>query len=118
MSGAGRGRGVPGPDRLRTDRALLADLVDVLKANPAGLRRWSVMRAMRERRAAAGYEITLKFEDDVERIFRQHCERDVPAQGLESRARGNFLFCRPKERAGEVWAVTSESAALTLAEAS
>jgi len=86
------------PSRVRVDRTLLADLIAVLEASPKGLRRWSVMRAMRTRRAQAGHEITPKFEDEVERVFRDHCASEPPREG-ESRP-----FFRPKETAGEVWA--------------
>jgi hypothetical protein len=87
------------PMRLRHDRTLLADLIAVLQANPAGLRRWSVMRAMRTRRARAGHEITPKFEDEVERLFREYCASEPPREN-ETRP-----FFKPKEKAGEVWAV-------------
>ena len=87
------------PARTRHDRTLLFDLVAVLEANPKGLRRWSVMRAMRTRRANAGHEITPKFEDEVERLFRDHCAPEPPREN-ETRP-----FFKPKETAGEVWAV-------------
>ncbi len=86
----------------RVKQSLLHDLIAVLEANPNGLRRWSVMRAMRTRRERAGHEITPKFEDEVERAFRRHCAGDSTrgAAGV-----GAELFHRPKEKAGEVWAV-------------
>ena len=87
------------PVKKRYDRTLLKDLIDVLEANPKGLRRWSVMRAMRARRERAGHEITLKFEDEVERMFRENCVSDPPRED-ETRP-----FYKPKETAGEVWAV-------------
>lgn len=87
------------PSRLRQDRTLLLDLIAVLEENPAGLRRWSVMRAMRTRRARAGHEITPKFEDEVERMFREYCAAEPPREN-ETRP-----FFKPKEKAGEVWAV-------------
>lgn len=87
------------PSRARRDRTLLLDLVAVLEANPKGLRRWSVMRAMRTRRAEAGHEITPKFEDEVERLFRDYCASE-PSRESETRP-----FFKPKETAGEVWAV-------------
>jgi len=87
------------PARKRYDRSLMKDLIDVLEANPKGLRRWSVMRAMRTRRERAGHEITLKFEDEVERLFREYCVSDPPREN-ETRP-----FFKPKDKAGEVWAV-------------
>ena len=87
------------PSRVRHDRTLLLDLVAVLEANPKGLRRWSVMRAMRARRAQSGHEITPKFEDEVERMFRDHCAAEPP------RENDTRPFFKPKETAGEVWAV-------------
>ena len=57
------------PSRMRADQTLLLDLIAVLTANKAGLRRWSVMRAMRQRAEKANREVTPKFEDDVERAF-------------------------------------------------
>jgi hypothetical protein len=95
------------PSRMRADQTLLLDLIAVLTANKAGLRRWSVMRAMRQRAEKANREVTPKFEDDVERAFRKFCEGDA--------VRGNAspetaLFFRPKEKAGEVWAIYPERA--------
>lgn len=85
--------------RHRHDRGLLGDLTAVLEEHPAGLRRWSVMRAMRKRRERGGHEISPKFEDDVERLFREYCVSDPPREN-ETRP-----FFRPKDKAGEVWAV-------------
>ena len=95
------------PSRMRADQTLLLDLIAVLMANKAGLRRWSVMRAMRQRAEKANREVTPKFEDDVERAFRKLCEGDA--------VRGNAspetaLFFRPKEKAGEVWAIYPDRA--------
>jgi hypothetical protein len=94
-------RAVRHPARMRQDRSLLLDLIAVLQENPAGLRRWSVMRAMRTRRARSGHEITPKFEDEVERMFREYCASEPPREN-ETRP-----FFKPKEKAGEVWAVDS-----------
>jgi hypothetical protein len=88
--------------RATFDRMLLNDLIAVLQENKAGLRRWSVMRAMRTRRARTGHEITPKFEDEVERLFREYCISDPPREN-ETRP-----FFRPKDKAGEVWAVDTQ----------
>jgi len=94
----------PGRNRTRArfDRSLLNDLIAVLQENKAGLRRWSVMRAMRTRRARTGQEITPKFEDHVEFLFREYCVTDPPREN-ETRP-----FFRPKDKAGEVWAVDDQ----------
>ncbi|MGH6871354.1 MAG: hypothetical protein ACREHE_07600 [Rhizomicrobium sp.] len=91
--------------------AALLDLIAVLRANPRGLRRWSVMRAMRAR---ATREITPKFEDDVERTFRRHCEGDCVRGSAPT---GPALFHRPKDTAGEVWALYPDKADAWLAAA-
>jgi len=86
----------------RAPRAtIVEELVAALAPHPAGLRRWSVMRAIRKGREAALREIPLKLEADVERTFRQFCSGD----GV--RASGKALFYRPAEKAGEVWALAA-----------
>ena len=96
------------PDRLRADRTYLLDLIAVLQPPPAGLRKWSVMKAMRARREKTGKNVPLKFENDVERVFRKACAGD-PVRGPNSDA-ASELFHRPKEKAGEVWALNGERA--------
>ncbi len=83
----------------RSEERLAADLIMVLRPHRSGLRRWSVMRALRARREAAGHDIPQKFEDDVERVFRRFCGDNSDA-----------VFFRPQERAGEVWAVNASRA--------
>jgi hypothetical protein len=85
--------------RPKEDQSYLHDLTEVLRAHPGGLRRWSVMRAMRARRSAS--EITPRFEDDVERVFRRNCkEESIRISGDN----GIKRFHRPENKAGEVWA--------------
>ena len=83
---------------------IVEELVAALAPHPGGLRRWSVMRAIRKSREAVAREIPLKLEADVERAFRQLCRGD----GM--RASGTALFCRPAEKAGEVWALDTNCA--------
>ena len=87
----------------------LKNLVEVLSEHPAGLRRWSVMRAMRLRWQRADREVSPKFEDDVERAFRNACAADN-RPGAGECVDPTSLFYRPKDRAGEVWAVYAERA--------
>ena len=101
------------PPRRQVNSSCLDDLIAVLMATPGGLRRWSVMRAMRQRTEKANREVSPKFEDDVERVFRMHCERDGAMNGHGNPAgpkAGEALFYCPKERAGEVWAVYADRA--------
>ena len=85
------------------DQSCLADLIAVLEPHPRGLRRWSVMRAMRTRAEKTHREVSPKFEDDVERVFRRFCEGDTVRAGMTDTS--EELFFRPKDTAGEVWAV-------------
>ena len=91
-------------DRRAPRPTIVEELVAALAPHPGGLRRWSVMRAIRKGREAVSREIPLKLEADVERTFRQFCRDD----GL--RASSTALFCRPAEKAGEVWALNTSHA--------
>lgn len=82
----------------------LIELAKVLAAHPGGLRRWSVMRAIRSGREKSGREIPQKLEDEVERQFRRHCADVKGSAVLPEEA----LFYRPREKAGEVWAAYPE----------
>jgi hypothetical protein len=83
------------------------ELVAALAPHPKGLRRWSVMRAIRKNREAQAREIPLKLEADVERAFRHLCRGD------DMSASGTALFCRPAEKAGEVWALDANYAGVS-----
>jgi hypothetical protein len=82
-----------------SDSVLLDELVAVLAPAPAGLRRWTVMNAIRKNRRAAGRDIPLKMEVEVERTFRRFCAADGARNNASAR------FRRPVESAGEVWAL-------------
>jgi hypothetical protein len=90
--------------KLRSDCLIVAELTRVLTSHPGGLRRWSVMRAIRKDREHAGQDIPQNFEAEVERIFRRFCTTlDIVGRGI--RAPKDALFFRPAEKAGEVWAM-------------
>jgi len=95
------------------ERAYMRDLIEVLLPFPGGLRRWSIMRAIRSRRKRGGEQISLKLEDEVERVFRKFCtgERLPKGNGCSSK---DAVFYRPKEKAGEVWAVIPSQARIWL----
>ena len=86
-------------DRRASCPTIVDELVAVLAPHPRGLRRWSVMRAIRKNREAQARGIPFKLEADVERAFRHFCRGD------DIRASGTALFCRLTEKAGEVWAL-------------
>jgi hypothetical protein len=95
--------------KLRSDLPILDELIKVLTPYPGGLRRWSVMRAIRKDRERAARDIPQKFEDEVERTFRRFCAaaddaKTVACDGSEA------LFYRPREKAGEVWAIIPDRA--------
>lgn len=91
----------------RSNRLMVSELAQILLANPAGLRRWSVMRAMRKVWEGAARDVGQKFEDEVERNFRYFSEDDERSkwQGLQREA---ALFYRPRDKAGEVWAAHAD----------
>lgn len=83
-----------------SERPLALEIIKVLAPHPKGLRRWSVMRAIRNNRSLAAQDIPQKLEADVERVFRRYCAGTDANKGSAYRA----LFFRPTEKAGEVWA--------------
>lgn len=107
-----RRRGAP---RTVDIQPILNELIAVLKPHARGLRRWSVMKAMRDNRKRNSRDIPHKFEDDIERVFRRFCA-DTP--GTLSAANENAPFYRPLETAGEVWAMHLERAEELLADCS
>ena len=90
------------PSKIGSEQTILLELIKVLSLHRTGLRKSSVMRAIRNDRGSR--DVPQKFEADVERVFRSHCGNpgDVRA--------GKRLFFRPLERAGEVWAILPEPA--------
>lgn len=110
-------RPAPGIRRRGAPRAvdiqpILTELIAVLKPHARGLRRWSVMKAMRDNRKRKSRDIPHKFEDDIERVFRRFCA-DAPRP--LSAANENAPFYRPLDTAGEVWAMHPERAEVLLA---
>ena len=89
----------------RLDYSYVHDLISVLTKNPNGLRRWSVMQALRKTREKAGHNISQKFEDEIEHMFRRFCASSENNKGTDE-----ILFYRPPERAGEVWCVYPDKA--------
>ena len=91
------------------DQSIVAELIKVLAPQPGGLRRWSVMRAIRTSRERDSREISHKFEDEVERTFRRYCADFGNGKAGTCTAETAF-FHRPREKAGEVWAVDIDRA--------
>lgn len=99
------------PNLSEAERANVLDLIQVLLPHPDGLRRWSIMRAIRSRREKSGGEISPKLEDEIERVFRMFCAGEPRSKGFKVRCSPeNALFHRPKEKAGEVWALYGDRA--------
>ena len=81
-------------DQRASRPTIVEELVAALAPHPKGLRRWSVMRAIRKSREAVSREIPLKLEADVERTFRQFCRGD----GMRAVGHGAVLPPRRKGR--------------------
>jgi len=90
----------------RIEHSVVRELLKVLLPHPSGLRRWSVMRAIRTERERASRDVPQKFEADIERVFRHFCTGSETSQCHPDEA----LFYRPKETAGEVWAIFPDRA--------
>jgi len=99
----------PVPSRPSGETGRVAAIIRVLLPHPKGLRRWSVMRAIRSDLRNALRDVPHKLEDDVERAFRHFCAtgNGKTTSGAPS---GCALFFRPAETAGEVWAVFADRA--------
>jgi hypothetical protein len=95
------------------DQTIVEELIKALAPYPGGLRRWSVMRAIRSARERMSWDVSLKFEDEIERVFRRYCSNFGDGKPRACSAK-DALFHRPVERAGEVWAVYPEKAAAWL----
>jgi len=97
--------------RRNPEMAILKELFDILQPHPQGLRKWSVMRAIRVRRNRLSQEIPQKLEEQVERTFRRFC---ADASEADNRACSgeNAPFYRPQGKAGEVWGLISDRVAL------
>jgi hypothetical protein len=95
------------------EATILSELVELLVNHPGGLRRWSVMRAIRDNRSRASRPMSLKFEIEIERVFRGCCSNC----GELNRDPESALFYRPADKAGEVWAVHLERARAWLSKA-
>ena len=93
-----------------TGPVILDELRTVLAAHPGGLRRWSVMRAIRKERERTGQHMPQNLEVEVERTFRRFCADADKKHGV--RASSDALFFRPSEKAGEVWAILPERASM------
>jgi hypothetical protein len=94
----------PAPPRPSNETRTVADIVRALLPHPKGLRRWSVMRAIRTDLRGASRDIPHKLEDDVERAFRHFCAAGT-GKTWAGAPSGHALFFRPAETAGEVWCV-------------
>jgi len=103
----------PTPPRPSNEVRTVADIVKALLPHPKGLRRWSVMRAIRNDLRNASRDIPHKLEDDVERAFRHFCATGN-GKTFTGAPSGHALFFRPAETAGEVWSVFADRAAAWL----
>ena len=103
----------PAPPRPSGETATVANIIRALLPHPKGLRRWSVMRVIRNDLRSAARDIPHKLEDDVERAFRHYCASGN-GKTVTGAPSGHALFFRPAETAGEVWAAFADRAAAWL----
>jgi hypothetical protein len=96
-------------NRLCVDDSYVVDLIRVLLSHPDGLRRWSVMRAIRKNRENARLPIPDKIEDDVQRMFLQHCAQSDPFK-KRNRPPETALFHWPQGKLAGLWAVFPDRA--------
>ena len=103
-----------GPTQRNRDsnQPILGELIAVLKPHPRGLRRWSVMRAIRANRSRVSRDIPLQFEADVESVFRKFSSDVIDAHTRVCELE-NAPLHRPTNSAGEVWALHSGRAETT-----
>ena len=99
----------PRSEKMSANRSILVELIKVLTPYPGGLRRWSVMQAIRRDREYSAREVRPKFEDEIERTFRRFCA-DERGSKTGTCIPGDTLFYRPKDKAGEVWAIYPDRA--------
>ena len=99
----------------KSNQLVLSELVAALKPHPRGLRRWSVMRAIRIERSRVSRDIPLKFESDMEGVFRKFSADPMDAH-VRVCAVEKAPFCRLRNTAGEVWALRAGGLGLSLGE--
>ena len=68
------------------------------------------MQSIRKNRAKARRPIPDKFEEGVERAFRQYCERSRPFKEKRKPAPKTILFSCPPGMGSEVWTVYPDKA--------
>ncbi len=95
------------------DAPILHEIIAVLRPHPRGLRRWSVMRAIRADRGRNSRDVPQKFEEQIERTFRRFCA-DATAATSRTCTAEKAPFYRPQGMAGEVWALFPDRVAALL----
>jgi hypothetical protein len=99
--------------RRKTHEPILGELIAVLRPHTEGLRKWSVMRAIRAGRRHSSQDIPQKFEEQIERTFRQFCADPSEANARICTA-DTAPFYRRQGAAGEVWALLPGRVAVLL----